>query len=422
MAITKKTVKDIDLKGKRVVMRVDFNVPMDNGEVQDDTRIRKALPTIKYILNGGAKYIILMSHLGDPAKDIPKAKEKAEKAGKSFDEEKWVEAKHKLAPVAEYLSKLIGKEVKVAPACFGAETDKLVESLNDGDILMLENTRFHKEEKAKDEQTRQIMAKEIAKYGDVFVNDAFGSAHRAHASTETIAHFLPAVAGFLMEKELEFIEDKVVRSPEKPFVAIIGGAKVSSKIGVIENLMEKVDKLIIGGGMSYTFFKSMGYEVGDSLCEDDQLDVAKTILEKAKSKGVEFLLPVDIKIADKFDPNADTKIVESDKIPAGWQGLDIGPKTIELYNNALKGAKTVFWNGPVGVFEWDKFAEGTLSIAKTLAELSDATTVIGGGDSVSAVNKAGLADKMTHISTGGGASMELVEGKALPGVVALTDK
>jgi phosphoglycerate kinase len=288
--------------------------------------------------------------------------------------------------------------------------------------LMLENTRFHKEEKSKDEAERQKMAKAIAKYGDVFVNDAFGTAHRAHASTETIAHYLPAVSGFLIEKELEFIEEKVVKNPAKPFVAIIGGAKVSSKITVIEKMLEKVDKIIIGGGMAYTFFKAMGYEVGDSLCENDQVDVAKSTMEAAKAKGVDFVLPVDTVVANAFSQDANTKVVNSDSIPVGWQGLDVGPKTIELFKSTLRGAKTVFWNGPLGVYEWEKFAKGTTAIANVIANLDGAVTVIGGGDAVAAVNNAGLADKMSHISTGGGASMELVQGKVLPGVAALTDK
>ncbi len=419
MAITKKTVKDVDINGKRVLMRVDFNVPMQDGVIQDDTRIRKALPTIQYILEQGAKSLVLMSHLGDPAKDMPKAKAKAEKSGKTFDEEVYLNGKHRMAPVAAHLAKLLGKEVQSTDSCIG-QLDK-VNSLPEGGILMLENTRFHKEEKAKTEEERSVLAKELAKYGDVFVNDAFGTAHRAHASTETIAKYLPAVAGFLIEKELEFIEEKVVKNPKKPFVAILGGAKVSSKITVIEKMLEKVDKLIVGGGMSYTFFKFKGWEVGDSLCEDDMVDTAGAILKKAEEKGVEFLLPVDILIADQFSADANTRVVDSDKMLAGWEGLDVGPKTIDLYEDALKDAKTVFWNGPVGVFEIDKFAKGTLAIANTLANL-DAITVIGGGDSVSAVNKAGLADKMSHISTGGGASMELVEGKVLPGVAALLDK
>lgn len=422
MAITKKTVKDVDIKGKRVIMRVDFNVPMDKGEVQDDTRIQAALPTIKYILDQGVKSLVLMSHLGDPSKDMPKAKEKAEKQGESFDEAAYMAAKHKMAPVAARLAELLGKDVQMAPDTYGPETDKMVEGLSDGAILMLENTRFHKEEKAKDEADRKKMAKELSKYGDVFVNDAFGTAHRAHASTETIAHFLPAVSGFLIEKELEFIEDKVVKNPAKPFVAIIGGAKVSSKIGVIEKMMEKVTKIIIGGGMAYTFFKAKGYEIGDSLCEDDQLDVAKSTMSAAEEKGIELILPVDTVIADKFSEDAESKVVESSKIPSGWQGLDIGPKTIEMFKDALKDAKTVFWNGPLGVYEMEKFAIGTNAIANLLAELSGAVTVIGGGDAVSAVNKAGVGDKMSHISTGGGASMELVEGKTLPGIAALMDK
>ena len=327
-----------------------------------------------------------------------------------------------MAPVAAHLAKLLGKEIKLAPACFGADTDKMVSAMKDGDVLMLENTRFHKEETSKDAAARESMAKELAKYGDIYVNDAFGTAHRAHASTETVAHYLPAVAGLLMEKELDYLEDKVVKNPAKPFVAIIGGAKVSSKITVIESLLAKVDKLIIGGGMAYTFYKAMGYGIGDSLCEDDQLETAKKVMAAAKAKGVELILPLDNIIADKYDPNANTQVVDSDKIPDGWQGLDVGPQTVEVYKKALAGAKTVFWNGPVGVFEFEKFANGTVSIANTLAELKGAITVIGGGDSVSAVNKAGVADKMSHISTGGGASLELVEGKVLPGVAALNDK
>ena len=422
MAITKKTVKDIDFKGKRVLMRVDFNVPLQEGVIQDDTRIRAALPTIKYVLDKGAKTLVLMSHLGDPKKDMEKAKEKAAKAGKAFDETKYLEGKHKMKPIVEQLSKLLGKPVLLAPACFGAETDAMVNALKDGEILMLENTRFHKEETGKEEADRQKMAKELAKYGDIYVNDAFGTAHRAHASTETVAHYLPAVAGLLMEKELEFLDDKIVKNPAKPYVAIVGGAKVSSKIAVIESLLKKVNKIIIGGGMAYTFFKAMGYEIGDSLCEDDQIETAKKIMSAAKTSGVEFILPIDNIIAKSYAADAENKVVDSDKIPAGWQGLDVGPKTIDKYNAALQGVKTVFWNGPVGVFEWEAFAKGTLAIANTLSKMSGAVTVIGGGDSVSAVNKAGVADKMSHISTGGGASLELVEGKILPGVAALMDK
>ncbi|HOV13300.1 MAG TPA: phosphoglycerate kinase [Spirochaetota bacterium] len=422
MAISKKTVKDIDVKGKRILMRVDFNVPIKGGVIQDDTRIQAALPTIKYILENKAKSIVLMSHLGDPKKDAKKAKEKAEKAGKTFNEEEYINGQHKMAPIGAHLAKLLGKEVKVAPSCIGDETKKMVDSLKDGEILLLENTRFHKEETSEVESEREILAKELAKYGDIYVNDAFGTAHRAHASTETVAHYLPAVAGFLMEKELEFLEEKIVKNPAKPFVAIVGGAKVSSKITVIEKLMEKCNKIIIGGGMAFTFFKAMGKEIGTSLCEDDQIDTAKKTMEAAKKKGVEFILQVDTLAAKAFDNNAETKVVSADGMPKDMMGLDIGPKSIELFNNALDDAKTVFWNGPVGVFEMDNFAKGTLSIANKLANLKGATTIIGGGDSVSAVNKAGVSDKMSHISTGGGASLELVEGKVLPGVAALNNK
>lgn len=422
MAISKKTIKDIDIKGKRILMRVDFNVPIKNGVIQDDTRITAALPTIKYILDNKAKSLVLMSHLGDPKKDMKKAKEKAEKAGKPFNEEEYMNGHHKMAPIAAHLSKLLAKVVKLAPSCMGEETQRIVNSLKDGEILLLENTRFHKEETSEVAEERENMAKELAKYGDIYVNDAFGTAHRAHASTETVAHYLPAVAGFLMEKELEFLEEKIVRNPAKPFVAIIGGAKVSSKITVIEKLLEKVDKIIIGGGMAFTFFKAMGKKVGTSLCEDDQLEVAKKTMEAAKKKGVEFILQVDAVVAKAFANDAESKIVDIDNIPDDMMGLDIGPKSIELFKKSLHGAKSVFWNGPVGVFEMDNFAKGTIEIANALANLKGAITVIGGGDSVSAVNKAGVANKMTHISTGGGASMELVEGKVLPGIAALNDR
>ncbi len=422
MAITKKTVKDIDISGKRIIMRVDFNVPIKNKVIQDDTRIQAAIPTIKYLLDKKAKSIVLMSHLGDPKKDMEKAKEKAQKAGTAFDETAYIDGQHKMAPISAHLSKLLGKTVKQASSCMGDETKKMVDALGNGEILLLENTRFHKEETGKEEADREKMAVELAKYGDIYVNDAFGTAHRAHASTETVAHHLPAVAGFLMEKELEFLEDKIVKNPAKPFVAIIGGAKVSSKITVIEKLLEKVDKIIIGGGMAFTFFKAMGKKVGTSLCEDDQLDVAKSTLAAAKKKGVEFILQTDAIVAKAFSNDAEFKTVDVDNIPDDMMGLDIGPKSIDLFNKALAGAKTVFWNGPVGVFEMSNYAKGTIEIANTLANLKGAITVIGGGDSVSAVNKAGVADKMTHISTGGGASMELVEGKILPGIAALNDK
>ena len=422
MSISKKTIKDIDIKGKRVLMRVDFNVPIKNGVIQDDTRITAAIPSIKYVLENGAKSLVLMSHLGDPKKDTKKAKEKAEKAGKPFQEEEYLNGQHRMAPIGAHLAKLLGKGVQVAPSCTGAQTEAIVNGLGTGEIALLENTRFHKEETSDSAEDREKLAKELAKYGDVYVNDAFGTAHRAHASTETVAKYLPAVAGFLMEKELEFLDEKIVKSPAKPFVAIIGGAKVSSKITVIETLMDKVNKIIIGGGMAFTFFKAMGKEVGTSLCEEDQLDVARKTMAKAKEKNVEFILQSDAIVASAVSNDAEPKTVDIDSIPKDMMGLDIGPKSIEEFKKALSDAKTVFWNGPVGVFEMEKFAKGTIEIANTLASLKGATTVIGGGDSVSAVNKAGVSDKMSHISTGGGASMELVEGKVLPGVAALLNK
>lgn len=422
MAISKKTIRDIDVKSKRVLMRVDFNVPLKDGVIQDDTRIQAALPSIKYVLEQGCKSLVLMSHVGDPKKDIKKAKEKAEKDGKPFDEKKFSDGKHKMAPIAIHLAKLLGKEVKLAPSCMGAETEAMVKNLPQGGICILENTRFHKEETSKDEAEREVLATALAKYGDVYVNDAFGTAHRAHASTETVAHHLPAVAGFLMEKELEFLEEKIVKNPVKPFVAIIGGAKVSSKIAVLESLLGKVDKIIIGGGMAYTFLKAQGFSIGKSLIEDEMLDTAKTVLAKAKEKNVQILLPVDHIVTQEFAAEAASKITTAESIDDGWMGMDVGPKTIANFKAALAGAKTVFWNGPMGVFEFPKFAEGTKTIADVLAGLSGATTVIGGGDSVSAVKKAGVAAKMSHISTGGGASLELVEGKVLPGVKALLDR
>jgi 3-phosphoglycerate kinase len=419
--MNKKSVRDINLKNKRVLMRVDFNVPMNEGVVQDDTRIRAALPTIRYVLDQGAKTLVLMSHLGDPAKDIKKAREKAEKENKPFDEARYLEAKHKMAPVAAHLEKLLGRKVKLAKDCISQETQDLVASLQDGDILMLENTRFHKEEKSKIESERESMAKILATYGDIYVNDAFGTAHRPHVSTETVARFLPAVAGFLIEKELEFLEEKVVQHPVKPFAAIIGGAKVSSKIAVLESLLSKVDQIIIGGGMAYTFLKARGVSVGDSLVEDEMVDTAGGILQKAGETHVTILLPVDHVVTREFSASADSKVTEGDAISDGWLGMDIGPRSIEKFKGALRDAKTIFWNGPMGVFEFDRFAAGTNAIAKALAELNDAIKVIGGGDSVSAVKKAGVADKMSHISTGGGASLELVEGKTLPGIAALDD-
>jgi phosphoglycerate kinase len=422
MGIAKKTVRDVALAGKRVIMRVDFNVPMKEGVIQDDTRITAALPTIKYVLEQKAASLVLMSHLGDPKKDAQKAREKAEKDGKPFDEKKFIEGKCRMAPIAAHLAKLLGKPVKLAPDCLGDETKKMVAGLKGGELLLLENTRFHKEETSKDPAEREKMAKVLASYGDVFVNDAFGTAHRAHASTETIAHYLPAVAGFLMEKEIEFLNDKVLKNPAKPFVAVIGGAKVSSKIAVLESLLNKVDKLLIGGGMAYTFLKAEGIAVGKSLVEEDQIETAKKILGAAQAKMVALLLPVDHVIGKEFSAETESKNSSGAAIEDGWLGMDIGPATVKKFKDALAGAKTVFWNGPMGVFEFPKFAVGTTTIATTLANLPGAITVIGGGDSVSAVKKAGVAAKMSHISTGGGASLELVEGKELPGIKALNDK
>jgi phosphoglycerate kinase len=421
--MNKKTVTDIDFKGKRVIMRVDFNVPLKNGVIQDDVRIRAALPTINYILEKKPKYLVLMSHLGDPKKDTQKAKEKAEKDGKPFDEAKFIEGKFKMKPVVEHLSKLLGKPVKLAPAAIGPETKAMVDGLKEGEILMLENTRFHKEETSKDEADRERMAKELASYGDVFVNDAFGTAHRAHASTVTIAHYLPAVAGFLMEKELAYL-GKAIENPAKPYVAIIGGAKISGKIDVIQNLMGKVDALLIGGGMMFTFYKAQGMEIGKSLLEQDKVDLAKKILDEAKAKNVKLLLPIDCVISDKFDNSAATKIVNINAIPSDWMGMDIGPETIKLFVNEILKAKTVVWNGPMGVFEMSNFAKGTTAVAQALADATKkgATTIVGGGDSASAIAQAGLDKAVSHVSTGGGASLEFLEGKVLPGVAALNDK
>jgi 3-phosphoglycerate kinase len=410
------------VSGKRVLMRVDFNVPLKNGVIQDDVRIRAALPTIRYILDQKATYLILMSHLGDPKKDVAKAKEKAEKDGRPFDEAKFVEGKCKMKPVVERLSVLLQRPVQLAPAAIGPETRTVVEGLKDGEILMLENTRFHTEEQAKNAADRERMAKELASYADVFVNDAFGSAHRAHASTETVAKFLPAVAGFLMEKELEFL-GKAVANPARPYVAVMGGAKISDKIEVIRNLMSKVDALLIGGGMMFTFYKAQGYEIGKSLLEADKLDLATSLLEDAKAKNIRLLLPTDTVLGDKFDNDAATQTVSVDQISVGWMGLDIGPRTIQTFSEEIKQAKTVVWNGPMGVFEMPKFAAGTLAVARALAEATEsgATTIVGGGDSASAIAQAGLDKAVSHVSTGGGASLEFLEGKVLPGVAALMD-
>lgn len=390
--MNKKTVKDIDLKGKRVLMRVDFNVPMADGKVTDDKRIRAALPTIQYVLDQGAS-LLLMSHLGRPK-------------GASNPE-------FSLRAASEVLSTLMNRPVTMAPDCVGAEVEAIAKSLKPGDVVMLENTRFH----AGEEKNDLDLAKQMAALGDVYVNDAFGSAHRAHSSTEGIARFLPAVSGFLMEQELEYL-GKAVGNPEHPYIAILGGAKISDKILVVETLAEKCDKLIIGGGMANTFLAAKGLNMQDSLVEAEALETAKSLLGKL---GDKLVLPVDAVIADKFDAEANSQIADVDKIPAGWRMLDVGPKTIETYKSTLAGAKLIVWNGPVGVFEMPKFAEGTFALAKLLAE-SEAVTVIGGGDSASAVKKAGVAKQMTHVSTGGGASLEFLEGRELPGVAALLDK
>lgn len=394
--MNKKTVKDVDLKGKRVFCRVDFNVPMQDGKITDETRIRAALPTIQYLVEQGAK-VILASHLGRPK-------------GKVVEE-------MRLTPVAVRLSELLGQEVKKADEACGDSVKAMIATMNDGDVLLLENVRFYPGEEKNDPE----LAKAFAELADIYVNDAFGAAHRAHASTEGIAHYLPAVSGFLMQKELDVL-GKALSNPERPFTAIIGGAKVKDKIGVIENLLELVDNLIIGGGLAYTFVKAQGHEIGQSLLEEDKIDLAKSFMEKAKEKGVHFYMPVDAVVADEFSADANTKVVAIEDIPADWQALDIGPKTASIYRDVIEKSKLVIWNGPMGVFEMDKFAGGTKAVAEALAAAKDTYSVIGGGDSAAAVEKFGLADKMSHISTGGGASLEFMEGKALPGVVALNDK
>ncbi len=414
--MNKRTLKDVVLKGKRVIMRVDFNVPIKEGVIQDDTRVRAALPSINHVLEAGGS-LVLMSHLGRPK-------------GKGYEEA------FSLAPVAKYLEGLLGRPVGFAQDCLQA--DQAVAAMQPGEVLMLENTRFYAEEEGKAKKAdgmsddefaalkaalkarQQDMARKLASYGDVYCNDAFGSAHRAHASTAVICKYAPeSVAGFLLEKEVTFL-GKAVEDPERPFVAILGGAKVSDKLAVVQNLLTKVDVLIIGGGMAYTFFKARGQKIGTSICEDDQVPYAKEMLAEAERRGVRFLLPVDNVAADAFSADARTQVVRG-AIPDDWMGLDIGPESTRLFAEALKGAKTVLWNGPMGCFEMEPFAAGTLGVCRAVAE-SGALSIIGGGDSVSAVNQSGLADKMSHISTGGGASLEFLEGKELPGVAALSSK
>ncbi|PGV79840.1 phosphoglycerate kinase [Bacillus thuringiensis] len=394
--MNKKSIRDVDLKGKRVFCRVDFNVPMKEGKITDETRIRAALPTIQYLVEQGAK-VILASHLGRPK-------------GQAVEE-------LRLTPVAARLGELLGKDVKKADEAFGPVAQEMVAAMNEGDVLVLENVRFYAGEEKNDAE----LAKEFAALADIFVNDAFGAAHRAHASTAGIADYLPAVSGLLMEKELDVL-GKALSNPERPFTAIIGGAKVKDKIGVIRHLLDKVDNLIIGGGLAYTFVKALGHEIGLSLCEDDKIELAKEFMQLAKEKGVNFYMPVDVVITEEFSETATTKIVGIDSIPSNWEGVDIGPKTREMYADVIKNSKLVVWNGPMGVFEMTPFAEGTKAVGQALADAEDTYSVIGGGDSAAAVEKFGMADKMSHISTGGGASLEFMEGKELPGVVCLNDK
>lgn len=389
---SKKMVTDLDVKGKKVLVRVDFNVPIDNGKVGDDTRIQAALPTINYLLENSAA-VILCSHLGRPKGE--------------FDPQL------SLRPVAEYLGTLLDTPVKFAEDCIGEKAQNAVDDLELGQVLVLENTRFHAGEKKNDPK----MAKELASLAELFVNDAFGTAHRAHASNVGVAEYLPAAAGFLLEKEIKYMGNAIAE-PDRPFVAILGGAKISDKIGVIENLLEKADRILIGGGMANTFFKAQGFAMADSLVEDEVLETAKELLDKA---GGKLVLPVDVVIADAFEADAADKIIDVGDVPAGWRILDIGPRTVTAFGDIIKRAGTVVWNGPMGVFEFDKFAKGTFEVAKAIAN-SDATGIVGGGDSASAMKKAGLEDKITHISTGGGASLEMLEGKMLPGLAALDDK
>lgn len=394
--LNKKTVEDIDVKGKRVLVRCDFNVPLDaDGNITDENRIIGALPTIEYLIKNGAK-VILCSHMGRPKGEF--------------------NMKYSLAPVAKRLSEKLGKEVVMAKDVIGEDAKAKAAALKEGDVMLLENVRFHKEEEKND----PAFAKELASFADIFVNDAFGTAHRAHASTAGVADYLPAVSGYLIQKEINFLGN-AVSNPKRPFLAILGGAKVKDKIGVINSLLDKVDALIIGGGMAYTFIKAMGGEIGDSLLDEERLDYCKDIMKKAQDKGVKLLLPKDNTIADAFDNDANRKVVPSNEIPQGWQGLDIGPASVEEFKDTILSAKTIVWNGPMGCFEMPNFANGTIAVAKLVAE-ADATTIIGGGDSAAAVEQLGFADKMSHISTGGGASLEFLEGLELPGIACLQDK
>ena len=394
-ALNKKTIEDIDVKGKKVLARCDFNVPLKDGEITNDKRIVASLPTIKYLIENGAK-VILCSHLGRPKGEF--------------------KPEFSLKPVAARLSEYLGQPVKMAEDVIGDSAKALAADLKEGEVMLLENVRYHAEE------TKNVpeFSKALADMADIFVNDAFGTAHRAHCSTTGVADYLPAVCGYLIQKEIQFMGG-ALESPKRPLVAILGGAKVSDKIGVITNLIDKVDTLIIGGGMAYTFMKSLGHQIGNSLLEEDKVELAKEMMDKAAAKGVKFLIPVDNKVGKEYDENTEAMVVNSDEIPDGWMGLDIGPKTQEMFADAVKGAGTVIWNGPMGVSEWENFAAGTIAVANAVAE-SGAISIIGGGDSVAAVQKLGFADKMSHISTGGGASLEFLEGKELPGIAALNDK
>ncbi len=431
MTYNKKTIEDVSVNGKKVLVRCDFNVPLKDGKITSDKRIIGALPTIKYLLDNGAK-VILCSHMGKPhniftegfgltkkekkkVEELPveeQAAAKAELLKKALDDKK----KFTLKPVADRLNELLGGVVTFAEDIVGEDAKAKVAALEAGKAVLLENVRFD----ARETKNNPEFAKELADYADLYVNDAFGTAHRAHATTAGVADYLPAVCGYLIQKEIG-IMGKALADPARPFVAILGGAKVSDKIGVIENLIEKVDTLIIGGGMAYTFFKANGCSVGTSLCEDDKVELAREMMAKAQAKGVKFLIPVDNKLGREYDENTESMYSDSDKIPDDWMGLDIGPKTQELFANAIKGAGTVVWNGPMGVSEWKNFAAGTEAVANAVAE-SGAISIIGGGDSAAAVEKLGFADRMTHISTGGGASLEFLEGKTLPGIACLQDK